>query len=197
MTAEKNTILDRLRTTNEIREHKFTPSELALNEIATGPCGLFAAALITGADVNLISRFKNANGTNWRELARILAVHNLMIVPVGSIIEKNRLYVVSDSNHMIVVDTRNDDFFARDSTQTYDKQYFEQHAIAAYEILHYDNEINSEKSIVDSYSSFDKCYELAEKIIDLQSSLANARRSNAAFFFVGIATAIIASILIK
>ncbi len=195
--TEKNVILDRLRTTQEIREHQFSDSELLLNRTSSGPCGLYAAALITGADVDLISKFKKPSGTGWRELARILAAHRLMLIPMGHIIEKNRLYAVSDSSHWIIVDTRNDDFFARDSIKTYDKKYFEEHAISVFEVMHYDNELNNEKSIVDSFSSFDKCYELAEKIIDLQSSLADAKRSNTAFFFLGLATAIITSILIN
>lgn len=163
-------ILARVRTPQEIKDHKFTDEELYLNH--NGPCGHYACSIITGSSPKLsISAIEKKTGTTYSELARLLAAHNLMLIPYDTAIQEDRLYIVSNGVHWIVVDTR-EGFFARDAKTTYDKDYFENSACYAYEVLHYNTVLKDRRILVTTWSGFDLAVKSYTDLIAAQKKLA-------------------------
>lgn len=185
----------KLRSTEEIKNHSFSESELAFNVKPYGPCGLFAAALITGADMNIIAKGKEPYGTTWNELARLLAAHRFLLIPSGDEITKDRLFCVSDGTHWIVVDTRNG-FFARDATAEYETSHFNDYAISVYEVIHYDTAIEDTKTMANPWTSFHRAHKFAEELIDTQRELITAKSNIKYAFFAGASLGLFAAMLI-
>jgi len=154
-----------MRTTDEIFNHRFSETEFDTMRKTKQPCVAAAVARLTGSfELETIGTGFSNETRNAGYAA--LAQNNIYIKPVHTI-ESDCVYWVEYAlNHVVIVDTRNNDFNAIGITKRYNKEQLSQTVSKIYELT--EQQPAQTAPVCETLNAEEHCLTLSKQLIALQ-----------------------------